>query len=408
MKNLMRLIAAFGLVAAVAATSAAAQSSPPISKSAPTITGNPIAGSTLRAGNGLWYNSPTSFKYQWLRCDSHGNGCVQISGATSQTYKLTSSDVNHTIVVLVTASNSAGSSQPTNSKPTDVITPATAPVVDVAPSIVGKPYVGEQLVADTGEYSGGAVTRFGFQWQRCDQNGASCANIGGATTNTYKVVDADRSNTIRVQVTASNPYGSTRALSKPTAVITTPPAPVVLINTSIQASATTTICCQRVTLSGTTSPVKAGEKITILAKPVDELTANPIATATTDASGHWSAKVTPMIATQYTAATSNTKSSAVTILVHPRLGFGINGNNFSAKITARDSFGGAVAYFQMFTGTGWKTLALVVTNLQSTAKFHVSLKRGHTYLVRIYLPQRQAGPGYLDGVSHARRVGGTA
>src|SRR5262249_16238449 len=157
-----------------------AQTSPPISKSAPTITGNPIVSSTLRAGNGAWYNDPTSFAYKWLRCDSKGNNCSTIAGATQQTYKLVSGDVNHTIVVLVTASNSAGASQPTNSKPTDVITPATAPVIEEPPSIVGKPFIGEQLVADTGEYSGGAVTRFSFQWQRCDQSGATCANISGA------------------------------------------------------------------------------------------------------------------------------------------------------------------------------------------------------------------------------------
>jgi hypothetical protein len=32
---------------------------------------------------------------------------------------------------------------------------------------------------------------------------------------------------------------------------------------------------------------------------------------------------------------------------------------------------------------------------------------GHTYTLRIYLPQAQAGPGYLDGTSHSQRVGGT-
>ena len=47
-------------------------------------------------------------------------------------------------------------------------------------------------------------------------------------------------------------------------------------------------------------------------------------------------------------------------------------------------------------------------NQFSVAKFHVALKKGHTYTLRIYLPRQQAGPSYLDGTSHTQRVGGTA
>jgi hypothetical protein len=49
-----------------------------------------------------------------------------------------------------------------------------------------------------------------------------------------------------------------------------------------------------------------------------------------------------------------------------------------------------------------------VINPDSVAHFHVALRRGHTYTVRIYLPKAQAGRGYLDGTSHTRHVGGTA
>ncbi|MHB8643944.1 MAG: integrase core domain-containing protein [Gaiellaceae bacterium] len=90
------------------------------------------------------------------------------------------------------------------------------------------------------------------------------------------------------------------------------------------------------------------------------------------------------------------------------IGFGVNGKNtFSAKVTARDSFAGSVAWFQMQTANGWRRIALVVINQFSVAKFHVTLKKGHTYTLRIYLPQSQAGPGYLSGTSHTERVVGT-
>jgi hypothetical protein len=164
-----------------------------------------------------------------------------------------------------------------------------------------------------------------------------------------------------------------------------------------------------VTLTGTVSTHKAGELITILSREDEDIVSHSAAQATMDASGSWSVKVTPMIETTYIAQTSTTKSSPITIQVHPRLGLGVSGNNFSAKITARDTFAGAVALFQVRTAAGgWRTRQLVVTNLRSVARFHVNLRRGKTYFVRIYLPQRQAGAGYLDGTSHMRRVGGAS
>jgi hypothetical protein len=407
MRNVMRALALLGTAAAVMTATANAQTAAPITRSAPTIQGTPIVGKTLTATNGLWSNNPTSFSYQWLRCDDNGNNCVNRNGATDKTYTLKDGDIGHTIVVLVTAKNSAGSST-ANSKPTDVVTPAVPPKSKVAPSITGKPFVGEQLVADPGEYTGGAVAKFSYQWQRCDATGTKCTDITGATGQTYGVLKADVGHPIRVQVTATNDFGSTSSLSKPTAAIQVAATPPVKVTTEISASRDLTVCCQTSTLSGTVSTHKAGERITILARQADDITSYPLMTTTTDSLGNWSVRVQPMIATTYIAQTSNTKSDPLTIRVHPRLGLGVSGNNFSAKITARDSFAGAVALFQVLRGRSWHTVQLVVTNIHSVARFHVNLRRGHTYNVRIYLPQRQAGFGYLDGVSHVRRVGGTA
>jgi hypothetical protein len=409
MANLTRAVGAVLVVVATLAATAAAAVSAPTSRSAPTVEGKLIVGSTLSAGNGLWNNNPTSFTYQWLRCGANGTSCSKISGATDRDYALTKPDIGHSIVVLVTATNSAGSSPPTNSKPTDPITPATAPVNTVAPSITGKPLVGEKLVADAGKYGGGAVDKFTFQWRRCDESGANCTDIVGATGQTYGVLKEDVGHTLRVEVTAKNEFGNTQSESKATATVKLAAAPPTPVLTTINASRLETICCQKVTLSGTVSTHKAGERVTILQLEDDAIVNEPVAVLTTDASGDWSTQIVPKIETTYLAQTSTSKSNPLTIRVHPRLGLGVNGNNFTAKITAKDTFAGAVALFQTRTPTGsWNTVQLVVTDLNSVARFHVNLKRGKTFFVRIYLPQRQAGPGYLDGTSHVRRVGGAS
>ena len=92
----------------------------------PAISGTTKQGSTLSASQGTWTNSPTSYGYQWQDCSS--NGCANISNATGLTYTLQSSDVLHTVDVVVTASNAAGSASAV-SKPTAVITRAGDPVV---------------------------------------------------------------------------------------------------------------------------------------------------------------------------------------------------------------------------------------------------------------------------------------
>jgi hypothetical protein len=63
---------------------------------------------------------------------------------------------------------------------------------------------------------------FTYQWQRCDGNGANCANLAGATGRTYAVQTTDVNNRLRVAVTATNATGSTTANSQPTAAVSPP------------------------------------------------------------------------------------------------------------------------------------------------------------------------------------------
>ena len=97
----------------------------PVNQALPTISGTAQLGQTLIEGHGSWSPAPTSYGYQWLRCDISGHSCATILSATGQSYRLTSADVNNTIEVEEIASN-AGSSGTADSTPTAII---TAPVV---------------------------------------------------------------------------------------------------------------------------------------------------------------------------------------------------------------------------------------------------------------------------------------
>jgi hypothetical protein len=99
---------------------------PPLNTANPTITGTLAQGQTLTEQHGTWTNAPTSYSYQWQRCDPTGANCIAISGAAGQTFALTAADAGYTLRVQETAANAGGSSAPATSDATGVI-PGTQP-----------------------------------------------------------------------------------------------------------------------------------------------------------------------------------------------------------------------------------------------------------------------------------------
>jgi len=365
----------------------------------PTIDGSLYAGKTLTAGSGSWSNSPTTFTYKWIRCNNPtATRCNAIAGATQKTYVLTQADVGHSIAVFVSASNSAGTAGPSSSKTTDLISAAAAPAFKARPTVSGTPQVGEALVAKVGTFSAGIPDKLAFQWQSCDQNGASCSDITGATGASYGVRSTDADHTLRVKVTATNDFGSSASTSNRTAVVQKGTQVVVTVTTSMTANRATTICCQTVRLTGTVSTQKAGESVVILAREVDSAAAQQVANVTTDASGTWTALVRPHIQTTYQAQAGTTPSAGVTVNVRPRVGFGISGRLYTTRVTARDSFAGSIVLLQRRAGHRWATLQRVVLNLNSFARFSVRLPHGKSTL-RVVAPASSLGPGYLTGTS---------
>lgn len=93
----------------------------PVSSGPPTVSGTAKSGEVLTASPGTWSESPTSYTYQWQRCDSSGANCAPIAGMTSQSYTLAELDGSKTVRVAVTASNSAAASTPVSSAQTAVV-----------------------------------------------------------------------------------------------------------------------------------------------------------------------------------------------------------------------------------------------------------------------------------------------
>jgi len=94
-----------GQTAVVQSNTAAA----PRNSSRPSVSGDTTVGQELTADTGTWTNNPTSYTYQWRRCDTNPFQCVDVNGATGKTYGVREADIGFRMDVVVTATNSKGS-----------------------------------------------------------------------------------------------------------------------------------------------------------------------------------------------------------------------------------------------------------------------------------------------------------
>ena len=101
--------------------------------------------------------------------------------------------------------------------------------VAATPTISGQARVEATLTASNDGGSNGApAPSYGYQWERCSQEGASCTAIAGATATSYALTDADVGHVIRVAGEASNASyaggDSAQATSAATGVVVAIPA----------------------------------------------------------------------------------------------------------------------------------------------------------------------------------------
>ena len=136
---------------------------PPSALSAPTVSGTPTEYLMLSEQHASWTSSPTAYAYQWQDCNTTGTGCVNIPGATKQSYILGAGDVGHTVVVVETASNSGGSGVPSSSAPTAVVAASS-------------------LMATTGALTFDGNFESGIAPWKTGGGGAQCSNYGTPST----------------------------------------------------------------------------------------------------------------------------------------------------------------------------------------------------------------------------------
>lgn len=193
---------------------------PPANDVAAAVVVDPVAaqGIRLSVDLGEWHGfEPMSPAYQWLRCDTLGDSCSPIAGATQATYLPTADDVGSTIRVVVTMENDVGYGSSTTVQTLQIQQPP--PANTIKPVITGTPKPGTDLTTTTGTWVGGDPIAYETSWLRCDEEGANCVTILDASGLKYTLRDDDVGHTVRARVAATNPTMTATRDSDPTGVV---------------------------------------------------------------------------------------------------------------------------------------------------------------------------------------------
>ena len=105
----------------------------------PQISGTPDVGVRMAVSNGTWSGTPIAYGYQWEDCNTSGGACAVILGATNANYTVQASDIGHTLLVQVTATNGDGSVTVTSAA-SPIAQPAGGHITEFGVPSKGSPY----------------------------------------------------------------------------------------------------------------------------------------------------------------------------------------------------------------------------------------------------------------------------
>ncbi len=144
---------------------------------APVVSGAWTEGTTITTTTGSWSATGT-YAYQW-QSSSDNSTWTDISGATSSSYALTSSEASKYVRVQVVNTTTSGAGIAYSSSRSKV----GAPFNTVLPAITGTLKIGSTQTVSTGTWSN-TPTSYAYQWQK-SSDGISWINLSGETANTY-------------------------------------------------------------------------------------------------------------------------------------------------------------------------------------------------------------------------------
>lgn len=174
-------------------------------------------------------------------------------------------------------------------------------------------------------------------------------------------------------------------------------------NVTLSAAATTVTYGNSTSVSGAVTNQLTNEPMTLTSQPYGKGTQS-LATTTTQANGAFSFGVSPTIQTSYVAHWRTTNSNPVMVNVAPRVGFGLSGRLYTAKVTSDLTYGGRFVWVQRRNLVGgWHNVKQVYLGDSSRAVFRLKLPNGRSVL-RLFLPSGQAGAGYVQGLSRVLAV----
>ena len=236
---------------AISVQTAVVAASAPTNTVLPVISGEAKDEQTFSASTGTWAGSPAiTYGYQWESCNTSGESCSNISGATGSSRTIAHEQVGHTLRVKVTATNSAGEASVISAQ--TAVVAASAPTNTVLPVISGEAKDEQTVSASTGTWAGSPAITYSYQWEGCNTSGESCVNISSATSSTYTVAHERVGHTLRVKVTATNSAGEASVISAQTAtVVTSAPVNTVLPVISGEAMEEKTVTASTGTWAGT-------------------------------------------------------------------------------------------------------------------------------------------------------------
>jgi hypothetical protein len=179
----------------------------PKNTEAPAVSGEAKEGQLLTASSGKWSGTePITFEYEWLRCNTAGEACVQAAGKSIlATYSAVAADVGKTLRAKVYAKNIAGTGEKESAATATV--KGVVPANTVLPAIVGVLKSEETVEGTEGTWTGTLPITYEYEWKICTAP-TTCKVEQTGSNKKFKIPASSATKKLRLKVIATNAAGS--------------------------------------------------------------------------------------------------------------------------------------------------------------------------------------------------------